>query len=430
VCDGQATIAVASRVGRLVWRRQVLMQPEAGRQVVPGDSLLPAHGGMISTRGLPEGAGLLADTLPFATAARLLGWQMQEEEGLCASTLRTLVREHGEMLARAEQAEVCALAGRVAQGDLEGLRPRLIPACTPRRRAAWPAAVSAAVDQARAAGQTQVPEGVRPCDWDRVLTARRQEQAAVPDLRCLGPRVSAGEVVVSADEVLTRRPERRAFWELRTARVVTTEGSRYVSGAGRSFLATLEVLCALAQAGLPGQAPRPLTVVVDGALWLRDFCAQALAPRGATLLLDWYHVHQRCRQVSTQVCRAKATRLRFVRTTTRLLWRGAVDGARAVAAEIRACAKATGPLDQWIHYLDARRPLIPCYRDRHRQRQSSGSGHAEKANDLLVARRQKNQGMHWSAETSVRLRRLRTLRLNGDWDAYWQQGQCPSLCAA
>jgi len=211
VCDGQATIAVASRVGRLVWRRQVLMQPESGRQVVPGDSLLPAQGGMISTRGLPEGAGLLADTLPFATAARLLGWQMQEEEGLCARTLRPLVREHGEMLARAEQAEVRALAGRVAPGDREGLRPRLIPACTPRRRAAWPAAVSAAVDQARAAGQTQVPEGVRPCDGDRVLTARRQEQAAAPDLRCLGPRVSAGEVVVSADEVLTRRPERRAF---------------------------------------------------------------------------------------------------------------------------------------------------------------------------------------------------------------------------
>ncbi len=235
---------------------------------------------------------------------------------------------------------------------------------------------------------------------------------------------------MSADEVLTRRPERRAFWALRTARVVTTEGSRYVSGAGRSFLATLEVLCALAQAGPPGQAPRPLTFVVDGALWRRDFFAQALAPRGATLLLDWSHVHQRCRPVSTQVCRAKATRLRFVRTTTRLLWRGAVDGARAVAAEIRACAKATGPLDQWIHYLDARRPLIPCYRDRHRQRQSSGSGHAEKANDLLVARRQKNQGMHWSEETSVSLLRLRTLRLNGDWDAYWQQGQCPSLCAA
>jgi len=47
-----------------------------------------------------------------------------------------------------------------------------------------------------------------------------------------------------------------------------------------------------------------------------------------------------------------------------------------------------------------------------------------------VARRQKNQGMHWSEETSVALMRLRTLRLNGDWDRYWRQRQAPSLLAA
>jgi len=74
------------------------------------------------------------------------------------------------------------------------------------------------------------------------------------------------------------------------------------------------------------------------------------------------------------------------------------------------------PLDEWITYLEARRTAIPCCRERHHQCQYIGSGQAEKANDLLVARRQKNQGMHWSEETSVALMRLRTLRLNGDWD--------------
>jgi len=47
-----------------------------------------------------------------------------------------------------------------------------------------------------------------------------------------------------------------------------------------------------------------------------------------------------------------------------------------------------------------------------------------------VARRQKKQGMHWSEETSVALMRLRTLRLNGDWDRYWRQRTFPSLLAA
>jgi len=43
-----------------------------------------------------------------------------------------------------------------------------------------------------------------------------------------------------------------------------------------------------------------------------------------------------------------------------------VDGAIAAAEEFRAEAKAPpdprlpAPLDEWITYLDARRPRIPC----------------------------------------------------------------------
>jgi hypothetical protein len=281
---------------------------------------------------------------------------------------------------------------------------------------------------------------VRAADWERVLAARRQErsEARAEDLRRLGPEVGPDEVVVSADEVLTRRAQRRQFWELRTARVATAEGYRYVSGTGMAFLAALGVLCALCQ-GAPGDAggpPRRVTLLADGGRWLRDFFAATLTPRGATLILDWYHLHHRCYQVATQVCRDKPTRVRFLGTMGRLLWHGDVDGAIAASDEFRAEAKAPpdprrpAPLDEWVTYLDARRPFIPCYRERRRQRHYIGSGQAEKANDLLVARRQKNQGMHWSEETSVALMRLRTLRLNGDWDRYWQQRHAPSLLAA
>lgn len=212
--------------------------------------------------------------------------------------------------------------------------------------------------------------------------------------------------------------------------MATTEGYRYVSGTGAAFLATLGLLCVLCQRPPAGQPARRVVLLAVGACWLRDFFQAVLAPRGALLLLDWYHLAHRCRQISTQVCRDKPSRLRFVRTATALLWRGDVDGAIAVAEVQRATAKHLGPLDQWIHYLDARRAIIPCYRERHRCRQYIGSGQAEKANDLLVARRQKNQGMHWSEETSVALMRLRTLRLNEEWDRYWLQRQAPSLLAA
>ncbi len=50
-----------------------------------------------------------------------------------------------------------------------------------------------------------------------------------------------------------------------------------------------------------------------------------------------------------------------------------------------------------------------------------GGGHAEKAYDLIVARRQKHNGRHWSEETADSLAALKTLMPNEGWDLYWQE---------
>jgi hypothetical protein len=54
----------------------------------------------------------------------------------------------------------------------------------------------------------------------------------------------------------------------------------------------------------------------------------------------------------------------------------------------------------------------------------------EKANDLLVARRQNGHGVHWSGEMSDSLAALRTLLLNREWEHYWQLADAPALRAA
>ena len=64
------------------------------------------------------------------------------------------------------------------------------------------------------------------------------------------------------------------------------------------------------------------------------------------------------------------------------------------------------------------------------ERKYIGSGHVEKANDVIVARRQKGRGMHWSQETSDALAALRTLMLNGGWERYWQQREVLPLLAS
>ena len=52
------------------------------------------------------------------------------------------------------------------------------------------------------------------------------------------------------------------------------------------------------------------------------------------------------------------------------------------------------------------------------------------ANDLLVARRQKNRGTQRSQATSAGLAALRPLMLNGGWERHWVDGEVLPLAEA
>lgn len=422
--DGRQAVKVASRFGTIWLSRQVLSVHE-GSHLIPGNALLPAHEGMIITRGLQEWACLLPQDLPFAPVARLLGWQSLDEEPLSDTTIRNLVREHGKIIRDAERAEAAAL---VLRGDLDTLTPKVVVAPRgPRRRAAWPQALSATVDAALIAGATRPPERVSPADWERVLQARREEATrSVNDLRHLGPELEADQVLATTDEVLTRKPQKRCFWELRTARVVTPEGTRYLSGTGDPFLLVLTVFLRLCL----GQ-DRWLLVIADGARWIRTWYEGFSAAFAASaLLLDWYHLCHKCTEMASLICRGRRAKKPLLKVVLLCLWEGRVPEAIAALEAHRPEAKNLAKLDELIGYLQARQEYIPNYRARRRERRYIGSGHVEKANDLLVAQRQKGHGMHWSLETSDALAALRTLMLNGGWDRYWRDREVLPLVAA
>ena len=50
-----------------------------------------------------------------------------------------------------------------------------------------------------------------------------------------------------------------------------------------------------------------------------------------------------------------------------------------------------------------------------------GSGPVEKTVDITVARRFKKRGMSWYKKGANPLLKLRLLKLNGAWEAYWQE---------
>jgi len=422
--DGQETVTVASRFGLLHLARQVCLDPQTQSHTLPGNAVLPPHGGIIITRGLQEWSCLLPQDLSFEPVARLLGWQTYEERVLCATTIRSLVRTHGQIIRQAEQAEVATLLQR---DDLEMLRPQLLPLTAPRRRAGWPKGLSAAVDLALAAGAERPPQGIRQADWERVLDARRQEATlTLEELRHLGPTLEPDQVLLTIDAVLTRTPRAHQFGEIRTARIMTAEGTRCLSGTGDAFLQTLRVLTLLSVG--PG---RSLLLLADGARWIRAFWRTLITSLPTTLMiLDWWHLRQKCAELGSRICHGHLAKERFLLQLQRRLWRGEVESACAYLEAYRPQARNTEKLEELLAYLRARQEFLPNYRQRYTSRQYIGSGHTEKLNDLLVARRQKGQGRHWSQETSDALAALRTLLLNGGWDRYWQQRQVVSLLAS
>jgi hypothetical protein len=79
-------------------------------------------------------------------------------------------------------------------------------------------------------------------------------------------------------------------------------------------------------------------------------------------------------------------------------------------------------LEEFIAYIQNNWEGIVNYRDMYKAGYLVASSLAEKAADLVVAKRQKkHQGMHWTRMGADRLSALRTLWLNGDWEEYWRE---------
>ncbi len=88
---------------------------------------------------------------------------------------------------------------------------------------------------------------------------------------------------------------------MRTAKLVTREGYRYVSGTGGTFLA---VLLALTLVWLGPQ--RSLLLIADGARWIRRFFQERLAGVvHKTMVLDWDHLARTCTERCGTICRSR-----------------------------------------------------------------------------------------------------------------------------
>ena len=182
-----------------------------------------------------------------------------------------------------------------------------------------------------------------------------------------------------------------------------------------SFVWALACRCGL-------EAAREVVLLGDGAHWIWDQVGGLL--KEATMIVDWYHAVEHlwgCGRAlfgeGTVATRAWVTQHKA------LLWAGDVPGLlrslRGQHAQARAPAKRVA-LQSLITYVENQGARLAY--DRFRARGLDiGSGRVEAACKHVVQVRMKRNGMRWSPAGAQSTLSLRTVWLNGQWEAFWTQ---------
>ena len=108
------------------------------------------------------------------------------------------------------------------------------------------------------------------------------------------------------------------------------------------------------------------------------------------------------------------------------LWAGNFDDAKEYLLELDdKYIKNKNKLNEAILHLDRKKEYAACYALRKELGYRNSSNPAEKTNDLIVASRQKHNGMSWSYEGSGALATITAASRNGEIDAWIERKVIP-----
>lgn len=201
---------------------------------------------------------------------------------------------------------------------------------------------------------------------------------------------------------------------------VKNDGFSYVL-AGKGVVGVLRLLLALLlNNGLWNEG---LIFLTDGQKSLQAAILNAFCWWGTLrLILDWYHLEKKCKEGLSLALNGREVRNATLDQLRPLLWHGLTDRAIQVLQELDPHqVKNPAAQQQLIDYLQRCKPHIPCYAVRKQLGLPNGSSTGEKMNDLLVAQRQKHNGMSWSAEGSVALAALTAVIRNGEYESWFKK---------
>lgn len=253
---------------------------------------------------------------------------------------------------------------------------------------------------------------------DDVLAKKQKEHRDRPcraDGQSPAPRVPEIEPKSKTPRASVTENERKRV-HTTVAHVEVSEGRLIFASSGTLSTAMLVMAFLVANKRLGST----WMFFVDGQRSLQDDLLRIFAWQGTLqLILDWYHVVKKCKEKLSEAMNNRHARNDAVKRVLRPLWHGDVDTAIALLRQIEAKhVKAPDSINGLVGYLERNRSYIPCYVVRRKLGLRNSSNRGEKANDIVVAARQKHNGMSWSQSGSSALATLQTLVCNdthGKW---------------
>ncbi len=164
---------------------------------------------------------------------------------------------------------------------------------------------------------------------------------------------------------------------------------------------------------------------VDGERTLHNTIAEQFGwYKSYEIILDWYHLVKKCKEELSLALKGKTIRNKILDEITKYLWIGEIGLAKEVLSKIEINdIKSLEHIEKLIGYFERNEKNIPCYALRKELGLRNSSNKGEKANDMIVSKRQKHNGMSWSKCGSTSLATITTLNLNKELHRWFSCGK-------
>lgn len=417
VRNGHKPITILNAEGKHQCPRQILHCKTCKTDIIPLNAYLPEHKGEIVLEDFKEICCLFANDIPYEPAKRLIGFCLDDPDIISDHGIENIVREEGKQIREYEDKIV-------EDSSVEGIKDIFTNKPKPRSNNKWPKDIKDLINKfLKEPNTVEKPNTISISDWERIKTqakSKLEEKEQDPnkdiaqELLELGPQVKPGELLIFIDDILVNNWNEPRFLEHSIAIMLTNNGIRYLSGpdvANKIGILVDKI------------NPKSITVVADGAKSIENELYNGILKNYSNkdMILDWYHLKKKSNEMLSMICNGKKHKEDVFSKLTGLLWNGNVESALDILINMQGKSRNEKKLNEFIKYIKHRKSYIPNYQERKNNCQYTGSAIVEKANDILVARRQKGKCMQWTRKGGDALLALKTLQKNNEWQQYWDK---------